>query len=55
MTQITAHHRQNDTFPGEVRAGRFIADNFLHLFLGASMIGLGVVLGNKSVRPAAGH
>ncbi|MCY7364804.1 MAG: DUF4383 domain-containing protein [Frankiaceae bacterium] len=33
-----------------------IADNFLHLFLGASMIGLGVVLGKKAVRaPAAGH
>ena len=32
-----------------------IADNFLHLFLGASMIGLGVVLGKKAVRPVAGH
>ena len=32
-----------------------IADNFLHLFLGTSMIGLGVVLGKQAVRPAAGH
>ena len=32
-----------------------IADNFLHLFLGASMISLGVVLGEKAVRTAAGH
>ena len=32
-----------------------VADNFLHLFLGASMIGLGIVLGKKAVRPAARH
>ena len=32
-----------------------IADNFLHLFLGTSMISLGVVLGKKAVRTAAGH
>ena len=32
-----------------------VADNFLHLFLGTSMIGLGVVLGKKAGRPAAGH
>ena len=32
-----------------------VADNFLHLFLGVSMIGLGLVLGKKAVRPTAGH
>ena len=32
-----------------------VADNFLHLFLGASMIGLGIVLGKKAVRPPARH
>ena len=32
-----------------------IADNFLHLFLGTSMISLGVVPGKKAVRTAAGH
>ena len=32
-----------------------IADNVLHLFLGTSMIVLGVVLGRKAVLPAAGR
>ena len=32
-----------------------VADNFLHLFLGASMSSLRVVLGKKAVRTAAGH
>jgi len=33
-----------------------VADNFLHLFLGASMIGLGVVLGKNAVHtPNTGH